>query len=159
MPGMKLAIAALTLGFLSACVASGNHNGPYSPLLGSAYERQVVGALGEITASSAQRQAVLAAYDQMAPLLKQNDADDIALQRDWRALDPKATDYLSQADALAQQAAALSANRLKALARFNQTVAATLDAGQWAEWSRVMSDRRAAFENGRRLNPSFRPDL
>ena len=148
---------ALVAATLAACAAPGGGNGPYAPITGSQYERQVIGALGETKVTVEQRQAVLAAYDAMAPKLKQNDADDLRVQRQWESLNPRAADYLAQVDALAQQAATASADRLKALAQFNQVVATTLDAGQWASWSRVMNDQRAAFENGRRLDPTFRP--
>ena len=150
-------LAALVASALAACASPGGGNGPYAPTTGSQYERQVIGALGEVKVTAEQRQAVLAAYDAMAPKLKQNDSEDARLQRRWEALDPRAADYTVQADALAQQAATLAADRLKALAQFNQTVATTLDASQWSAWSRVMNDQRAAFENGRRLDPTFRP--
>ncbi len=156
---MKKTIALfLLLTLLSACVASGGRNGPFALTNASRYERQVVGALGETKVTPGQRQAVLAAYDLMAPLLKQNDAEDQRVQRRWESLDPHAANYLAEVDALAQQAATLAADRLKTLARFNQAVATTLDGSQWAAWSRVMNDQRAAFENGRRLDPTFRPE-
>lgn len=151
---LPIALAALTL---AACAAPGGRNGPYAPTTGSQYERQVIGALGETKVTTEQRQAVLAAYDAMAPKLKQNDADDQRVQRQWEALDPRAADYSAQVDGVAQQAATVSANRLKTLAQFNQVVAATLDGSQWSRWASVMSDQRAAFENGRRLDPTFRP--
>lgn len=154
---MKKAAALSLLVLLTACATPGGRNGPYEPITGAQYERQVIGALGETKVSAEQRQAVLNAYDVMAPKLKQNDADELRMQRRWESLDPHAADYTAQADAVAQQAATLAADRLKALAQFNQTVASTLDAGQWSVWSRVMNDQRAAFENGRRLDPTFRP--
>lgn len=154
MPFKKIT-ALLLAATLSACVASGQRNGPYAPSSGSVYERQVIAALGETTATAAQRQAVLGAFDALGPRLKDNDRDDMRLQQRWQALDPHASDYLAQADALAQQAAALAANRLKALAQFNQVVASTLDHSQWLRWSNVMNEQLAAFENGRRLDPSF----
>ena len=153
----KTALLTLLAVALSSCASPGGRNGPYVPSTGSTYERQVIGALGETKVNAEQRQAVLDAYDAMAPLLKQNDAEDLRVQRRWEALDPHAADYLIQADAVAQQAASLAADRLKALAKFNQTVAATLNAAQWSRWSLAMSDERAAFENARRLDPTFRP--
>lgn len=159
-PPMKFALLitpiALAAALLTACAAPGASNGPYTPTTGSLYERQVIGALGETNVNAVQRQTVLAAYDTMAPRLKQNDAEDARVQRRWEALDPHASNYLAAADGVAQQAAALAADRLKALAEFNQTVARTLDAGQWARWASVMNDQRAAFENGRQLDPTFR---
>jgi len=149
-----LALLALSLG---SCSSPGARNGPYAPTTGSTYERQVIGALGETTVSAAQRQTVLAAYDLMAPRLKKNDADNRRVQREWESLDPHAADYLTQVDTLAQQAATVSAERLKALAQFNHVVASTLDASQWSRWASVMNDQRAAFENGRRLDPTYRP--
>ncbi len=150
------ALALLTL-VLAACATPDGRNGPYVPTTGSLYERQVIGALGETKVTAEQRQAVLAAYDTMAPRLKQNDLEELRVQRRWEALDPHAPDYLAQVDVVAQAAAALAAERLKTLAQFNQTVATTLDSSQWSRWSQVMSDQRAAFENGRRLDPTFRP--
>lgn len=150
------ALALLALSLVS-CSSPGARNGPYAPTTGSIYERQVIGALGETTVSTAQRQIVLAAYDAMAPRLKANDAEDLAVQRRWAALDPKAPNYQAEVDAIAQSAATLAADRLKALAAFNQSVATTLDDSQWAKWSSVMRDQRAAFEDGRRLDPTFRP--
>lgn len=153
------ALIALLAATLSSCASPGGRNGPYVPATGSSYERQVIGALGETTNVTAQqRQTVLAAYDDMAPRLKKNDVEEVRVQRSWEALDPRASDYLAQVDAVAQQASTLAADRLKLLAQFNQTVATTLDASQWATWSRVMNDQRAAFENGRRLDPTFRPE-
>ncbi|MES2883559.1 MAG: hypothetical protein V4709_02045 [Pseudomonadota bacterium] len=149
-----ITLLAVTLG---SCASPGGGNGPYSPATGSTYERQVIGALGETKVRPEQRQAVLAAYDVMAPRLKQNDADELRMQRRWETLDPHAADYQAQVDVVAQQAASLAADRLKALAQFNQAVAATLDAGQWSRWSLAMRDERAAFENARRLDPTFRP--
>ena len=151
---LPIALAALTL---AACAAPGGRNGPYAPTTGSQYERQVIGALGETKVTAEQRQTVLSAYDAMAPKLKQNDLDEARVERRWESLDPRGVNYLAETDALAQQAATLAADRLKVLAQFNQTVATTLDASQWAKWSSVMNDQRAAFENGRRLDPTFRP--
>lgn len=153
----KIAALALLVASISSCSAPGARNGPYAPTTGSTYERQVIGALGETKVSSEQRQAVLAAYDVMAPRLKKNDAEDLRVQRQWESLDPHASDYLAQVDDVAQKAAGVSADRLKMLAQFNQAVAATLDASQWARWASVMNEQRAAFENGRRLDPTFRP--
>lgn len=153
----KLALLSLAT-LLTACASGAARNGPYAPTTGSTYERQVIGALGETEVKPEQRAAVLAAYDHMAPQLKRNDADDLRLQRRWAQLDPRASDYLPAAEALAAEAAAIAADRLKLLAQFNQTVASTLDGTQWARWSAVMSDQRAAFENARRLDPTFRPD-
>ncbi|MES2684846.1 MAG: hypothetical protein V4650_15105 [Pseudomonadota bacterium] len=154
---MKKVVALALLVTLLGCAAPGARNGPYAPTTGSTYERQVIGALGETKVTAEQRRAVLAAYDTMAPRLKQNDADDLRVQRQWESLDPHAADYLAQVDAVAQQAATLSADRLKVLAAFNRAVATTLDASQWSRWASVMNDQRAAFENGRRLDPTFRP--
>ncbi len=151
------AALALLVASISSCSAPGARNGPYTPTTGSTYERQVIGALGETKVSSEQRQAVLAAYDVMAPRLKKNDAEDMRVQRQWESLDPHAADYLAQVDDVAQKAASVSADRLKMLAQFNKTVAATLDASQWSRWASVMNEQRAAFENGRRLDPTFRP--
>lgn len=153
----KLAPLILAV-LLCGCASGSARNGPYAPTTGSTYERQVIGALGETDVNAAQRSAVLTAYDKMAPLLKSNDADDLRLQRRWVQLNPRAADYLAQADALAAEAATLAADRLKMLAQFNQAVATTLDDGQWARWSAAMNDQRAAFENGRRLDPTFRRD-
>lgn len=155
---MKKAAAFAALALLAACVGPGPRNGPYAPTTGSTYERQVIGALGETTVSAAQRQTVLAAYDQLAPKLKQNDAEDLRVQRRWEALNPSAADYLAQADVVALQAATVAAERLKVMAQFNQVVATTLNAQQLARWSAVMNDQRAAFENARRLDPTFRRD-
>lgn len=155
---MKKAAAFAALTLLAACSNLGPRNGPYAPTTGSTYERQVIGALGETTVSAAQRQTVLAAYDQLAPKLKQNDAEDLRVQRRWEALDPSATDYLAQAEVVAQQAASVAAERLKVMALFNQVVATTLNASQFSRWSAVMYDQRAAFENARRLDPTFRRD-
>ena len=151
------ALITLFAAALIGCASPGGRNGPYLPITGSTYERQVIGALGETKVNAEQRQAVLAAYDVMAPLLKQNDADDLRVQRRWEALDPHTADYQAQVDAVALQAANVAANRLKALAQFNQAVAATLDNAQWSRWSLAMHDERAAFENARRLDPTFRP--
>lgn len=153
----KAAALALLLTSLAGCSTPGARNGPYAPTTGSTYERQVIGALGETKVSAEQRQTVLAAYDAMAPRLKQNDKEDVRVQRNWEALDPHAPDYLAQVDALSRQAATLAADRLKALAQFNQVVATTLDGDQWSRWAAVMNDQRAAFENGRRLDPTYRP--
>lgn len=153
----KLALAAALAALLAGCSSTGARNGPYAPTTGSTYERQVIGALGETKVSSEQRQAVLAAYDVMAPRLKKNDAEDVRVQRQWESLDPHAADYIAQVDDVAQKAASVSADRLKMLAQFNQVVAATLDASQWSRWATVMNEQRAAFENGRRLDPTFRP--
>lgn len=143
---------------LAACAsAGGGGNGPYVPAGTSTYERQVIGALAETEVNDAQRQAVLAAFDAMAPRLKKNDADELRLQRRWNALDPRAASYGADVEALASEAATLAAERLRALGAFNGTVATTLDAGQWARWSNVMAQQRAAFEFGRRLDPTFRP--
>lgn len=152
-PALLIALAAT----LAACASPGGGNGPYAPTSGSQYERQVIGALSEIKVSEEQRQTVLGAYDALAPKLKHNDAEDARVQRRWEALDPRAAGYLAQAETVAEQAGTLDAERFKALAQFNQTVATALDASQWATWSRVMNDQRAAFENGRRLDPTFRP--
>lgn len=149
---------ALLLATLTACGATGGRNGPYAPVGASLYERQVIGALGETEVSAAQRQAVLAAFDAMAPRLKQNDAEDLRLQRRWAGLDPRSVGYSAEVDALATQAAGVAAERLRALGSFNQTVATTLDAGQWARWSSVMAQQRAAFEFGRRLDPTYRAE-
>jgi len=154
----NVALSAFFLAGLVACAAPRGGNGPYSPGAGSLYERQVIGALDETKVSSAERQAVLAAFDAMSPKLQQNDADNLRVQRRWESLDPRTANYAAEADAVAQQAAAVAAERLKALAQFNQKVAGTLSASQWATWTRVMSDQRAAFENGRRLDPTFRPE-
>ncbi len=155
---MKLApVLVVFAALIGGCATSRGGNGPYSPSTGSLYERQVVGALGEIEIAPAQRQAVLTAYDVMAPQLKANDAADLRLQRDWESLDPRSTDYQVEVNRLADAAAALASERLRVLAQFNQNVAKTLDASQWSAWSRVMSDQRAAFEDGRRLDPTFRP--
>ena len=153
---MKKAAAFAALALLAACTGPGPRNGPYAPTTGSTYERQVIGALGETKVSTTQRQAVLDAYDQLAPKLKQNDAEDLRVQRRWEALDPSAADYLAQVETVAQQAATVTADRLKAMAQFNQVVATTLDAKQLSRWSSVMNDQRAAFENARRLDPTFR---
>lgn len=155
---MKKAAVFAALALLAACTGPGPRNGPYAPTTGSTYERQVIGALGETKVSTPQRQTVLAAYDQLAPKLKQNDAEDLRVQRRWEALNPSAADYLAQADVIAQQAATVAAERLKAMAQFNQVVAITLNAQQLARWSAVMNDQRAAFENARRLDPTFRRD-
>ena len=158
MPLKKITALMLLASMLSACVATGQRNGPYEPNAGSVYERQVIAALGETTANATQRQAVLGAFDALGPRLKGNDRGDQQLQRRWQGLDPHASDYLAQADVLAQQAAALAADRLKALAQFNHVVANTLDTSQWLRWTNVMNEQLAAFENGRRLDPSFHPD-
>ncbi len=154
---MKNIATAFSLALLlTACASGGGRNGPYAPTTGSTYERQVIGALGETSVNVTQRTVVLKAYDKMAPLLKQNDADDLRLQRRWLQLDPRGADYLAQTDALAAETASIASDRLKLLAAFNQTVAATLDQSQWTKWSVVMNDQRAAFENARHLDPTFR---
>ncbi len=152
-----ITLSTLLAAALGSCVSVDARNGPYAPTTGSSYERQVIGALGETKVSAEQRQLVLAAYDRMAPLLKQNDAEDLRLQRSWESLDPHAADYQAQVEAVAQQAAGLAADRLRALAQFNQSVASTLDSAQWSRWSLAMRDERAAFENAQRLDPTFRP--
>jgi len=149
---------ALLLASLTACGATGGRNGPYAPAGASLYERQVIGALGETEVNATQRQTVLAAFDALAPKLKQTDAEDLRLQRRWAALDPRSAGYGAEVETLATQAASLAGERLKALGSFNQTVATTLDASQWARWSNVMAQQRAAFEFGRRLDPTYRPE-
>lgn len=154
---MKKAAALASLVLMASCASPGGYNGPYSPVSGSLYERQVIGALGVTQANGTQRQAVLAAYDRMAPLLKQNDAADLKVQRRWDSLDPKSAGYLADAELLAKEAATLAAERITVLAQFNQAVAAALDGGQWSRWSSAMRDERAAFENARRIDPTYRP--
>lgn len=155
---VTLLSAALLLASLTACGTTGGRNGPYSPAGASLYERQVIGALGETDANAAQRQAVLAAFDTLAPRLKKTDTEDLSLQRRWAALDPRAASYGAEVEAVAAQAASVAGERLKALGSFNQTVATTLDASQWARWSSVMAQQRAAFEFGRRLDPTYRAE-
>lgn len=157
---MKLPASLALAVLVTACAGGpvgGGGNGPYAPPGGSTYERQVIAALSETKASPEQRAAVLAAFDKLGPALKENDAAERRLQRSWAALDPKSAGYAAEADALAIKAGAQAAERLKALAGFNRSVAATLEGSEWARWSRLMNDERAAFENARQIDPTYRP--
>lgn len=110
-------------------------------------EKQVIRTLTEIKADAAQRQAVLAAFDLLAPVLSAAADTSSERQARRRQLDPHAPDYLRAADALAQQQAAALAEREHQLALFNRSVASTLSASQWAEWQAVLLSEQAEVED------------
>ena len=110
-------------------------------------EKQVIRTLTEIKADAAQRQAVLTAFDLLAPVLSAAADTSSERQARRRLLDPHAPDYLSAADALAQQQAAALAEREHQLALFNRSVATTLSASQWAEWQASLLREQAEVED------------
>lgn len=110
-------------------------------------EKQILRTLTEIKADESQRLAVLAAFDQLVPVLRASADGSSERQGQRRLLDPHAANYLASADALAQQQAAALTAREHELAVFNQRVASALSVSQWAEWQSLLLREQAEVED------------
>lgn len=139
---MKSLPALAFLALLVGC-ASNPHYPPEHADYGSGFEREVLWALGEVKADTSQRSQVLAALDSANPQLMAMGSEAANVRQALEALNPRAADYLTQTETLAQRSAAVTAGRLRTEAQFNRQVATTLSDSQWSAWTRFMTDQRA----------------
>lgn len=109
-------------------------------------ERRVYVALREAQAGDEQRKAILAAYDETEPQLRQLAERSEDLLERWRGLDRLDPAFRERASRLAIEYAEVSRARMEAAAGFEARVAETLDAGQWEAWQEFWM--QPAFEPG-----------
>lgn len=109
-------------------------------------ERRVFVALREAHARDEQREAILAAYDEVEPKLEElGERLEILFNR-WHGLDRQDPAFRERAASLAAEYAEIARTRMDATAGFEARVADTLDAEQWEAWDEFWT--RPAFGPG-----------
>jgi hypothetical protein len=127
---------------LSACAA--HEPEKMRPDLGATPEKLLLAGLDKVTATDAQRVAVLTAYDNRQEQLTDLAKRSRQIVSDWHKLDRTAPDYSAKVEALAQQWGQLNGDEMRARSAYEHDVASTLDAGQWKRWQSFMDDVTAA---------------
>lgn len=140
----------LAILLLSACATATPGFDGAPTAYGPARERQIFHALRRLKAEPSQRAAVLAAFDATDPRLKGLAAQDAEALAQLRALDIRGADYLQRVAPIADQRAALLAERLRIEAEFSRAVAASLSEDQWQTWAALFRTREPGwtFDDG-----------
>ncbi len=152
-PDLQQAVPSATrrtawlVGAICLVVASGcAHKGLLRDDLGygMSLERKVLRGMGLVEASTAQRQTVLAAFDRIDPELRTLAESSQQLQKQWQQLNAGDAAFPEQSAALIDQRLGLMRRSWELETEFDQTVAAVLDAQQWATWHAYVRERSGA---------------
>lgn len=98
-------------------------------------EKSMFVALKEARATDEQRLAIMAAYDETQPRLRDLAEESAGLIAEWHALDRTEKDFEARADALAKRWGEIARERMTVTAKFDAKVGAVFDSGQWRDWT------------------------
>ena len=97
-------------------------------------ERMVFEALAKAKATDEQRLAVMKAWDETQPRLRELNRESAAIIQQWRTMDRREPDFGKQAGELAKHFGEVSQQRMELNAKFDASVGAVLDGTQWGNW-------------------------
>ena len=128
-------VLLLAAGLLAGCAS--NPVLPPAESFEGRSEKAALAVLRNVEADDAQREKILAAFDQQNPRMVRLDEEWDELTRQWERLDRTGAQFKAEAEALSIRRMNVARDQIVAGAAFESEVAAVLTPAQWKDWQEL----------------------